>query len=310
MPNRFCVVCGKKLPESVSKNASTHPGDCRDENTQSLLKKHNRQVKTDKIRTILTFLEERFHHGVNIDAICDMLSGINMYHTSIDDFVMTAYYLSVSESDESITVRDIQTAADAWDEMNNGKRSNTIKQRIVKILDTIEQYHDASDIHDALKSPDWRNIVTKIVWNQSNVPDNEYSLYINRAFSRIKRLLNQKFGYSKNAYKILKRHIDVDVRDTDEHIEQLIRSTATVLAIDPSHVDEMISLYINNLQIPLRGRDAVVVTGGILYYISQAHSLSLSQETIAIALNISSPSLRKVYYTIFNVMNNVIAPTS
>jgi hypothetical protein len=308
--DRFCVVCGKRLEESVGKNAFTHPGSCRDENTQKLLKKHNRDVKRDRIQRILVFLEERFRRGMDIDALRDTLANISMHHTSVDDFVMTAYYLDTIESGAGVTIRDIQSAADAFDDANGGKRSDAIKARVVKILDTVERYIDTSAIRAVLNGPGWRSMVTKMVWNIVDIPGNEYSLYIRRAFSRIKRLLNQKVGYSKHAHKMLKSCIDDHDHDIDTRIETLIRSSVTTLAIDPAVVDEMIDLYRTTLRMPLRGRDPIVIVGGIIYYMSRKHSLSLPQKTIAAMLKTSPPSLRRVYTTISSVADDVTAVTS
>jgi len=302
--DRFCATCGKRLEESVSKHATTHPGTCRDENTQSLLKKHNLQVKIDKIRSILVFLEERFALDIDIDLLTDILSKINMYHATTEDFVMTAYYLMSSESNAGVTIRDITEAAYTLDGRNDRRRSDSSKRRILDHIRLLGKYLDVTEFKIIMDSPTWRDDLQRLLsrmkpniyayWKKSSTTNNGRIQYVNTIVTKIRSVINQKFGYNKNAYKTLKGHIDVVVRDIDERIPSVISSMTAKLLIDQVHVTEMMDVY-SSAKRRLIGRDASVIVGGIVYHISQKYGLGLSQEIISTATRTSVPSIRKIY---------------
>lgn len=303
--DRYCVTCGKILEESVSKNAITHPGTCRDENTQSLLKKHNLQVKIDKIRSILTFLEEQFDLGIDVELLTGILSKINMYHTTTEDFVMTAYYLMSNESRNGITIRDITDVAYTWDERNGKKRSDSSKRQIIDQIKLLDKYIDTTSLKTIMSSISWRDDIQRVLSRtktdidgsfERGSPDTKECIeYINRIIARIRSIVNVKIGYNKNAYNILKEHIDFVLHSIDDRIPSVIAIITTKLLIDQRYVTEMMDIY-TVTKPRLIGRDATIVVGGIVYYISQKYDLGLSQEAVAMITRTSVPSIRKIYY--------------
>lgn len=298
---RFCVVCGELLPESVSKNASTHPGDCRAKNTQTLLTKHNKHVKISKIRAILTFLEDKFAVGIDIDTLTNMLCTVNMYHTTIDDFTMTAYYLVSNECDGNVTIRDLSDVADEWDNNNGQKRLNSLKDRVIGYARTIEKQFDTSEIYSILKSAIWRSDIVRYISRTNISPSDARTRRIRQVLTRIRNIAQTKFGYSKTAYKILKQMIGATIGNTDDRVHKIIIATTTDLSVESDVVSVMLQCYDENKH-RLIGRDVVVIAGGIMYYVSRRSRLGISQETIAMALKTSALSIRKIY-TILTTMS-------
>jgi len=69
---RFCAECGKRLPDSVGKNAVTcDEGNCRDDHSKSNIRSVNERKKKNKLMEILRFLEKEFNRGINIDRVSE-----------------------------------------------------------------------------------------------------------------------------------------------------------------------------------------------------------------------------------------------
>jgi len=318
----FCVVCGKQL-KNVGPNAVTCEGECRTKNNKDLIRQNNERIKRNRARSILTFLENQFHRGINIDTLIDNILSINVRNIPFEDFVVTAYYVSNKElCKTAISLRELQRAAMDWDAENGQIRSRSVQRRLIKRVSSIVQFvsltQQASSIalvgetvKQAIADHDehWREVFKNFMASvtdtvQIDEPSKMKSL--TRMLGRVRRELTlPKIGYNKNAYKLLKDSINVEFCSINETVRASIRRLQETIQLDNTTIDEMISIY-DDLKFSMVGKESSVIIGGLLYYVSERNHLEYSQDDIARLQRISTPSIRATFNIIASKKGDAI----